>query len=197
MNSSVTFPASPELKLPRPSTDKWAATLAEERRRLLEDQEALRERETNLKEYEERLRGWQAQLDAGRHGVIPAAQGLRAALPGLSYTPAAATNVGDESALQAAWEKLHRARELFEAEQSHMREDRLTLREQTENLKRREEMLAAREAAVQERETLVAEALGMKAPAPQPVASEHTMSAVTRLTRAPFDMARSVFGGRK
>ena len=73
MNSPVTFPApAPELKLPRPSADKWAATLAEERRRLLEDQEALRERESNLREYESRLRTWQAQLDAGRAGAIPA-----------------------------------------------------------------------------------------------------------------------------
>jgi hypothetical protein len=31
----------------------------------------------------------------------------------------------------------------------------------------------------------------------QPIAAEQTMSAVTRLTRAPFDMARSVFGGKK
>jgi hypothetical protein len=35
------------------------------------------------------------------------------------------------------------------------------------------------------------------APVAQPIASEHTMSAVARLTTAPFAMARSVFGGKK
>jgi hypothetical protein len=29
------------------------------------------------------------------------------------------------------------------------------------------------------------------------MAGEHTLSAVTRLTRAPFNMARSVFGAKK
>lgn len=199
MNSPVTFPTpSPELKLPRPSADKWAATLAEERRRLLEDQEALRERETNLKEYEERLRTWQSQLDAGRLGVIPAARGLRASLPGLSYTPAASTNIGDESALQAAWEKLHRAREILEAEQNHLRDDRITVREMEASVKRREEAVALREAQLAEREKLIVEAT----PAPAPVAApttdlEDNHSAVSRLTRAPFDLARSVFGGKK
>jgi len=31
----------------------------------------------------------------------------------------------------------------------------------------------------------------------EPVASEHTMSAMTRITRGPFKMARSVFGSKK
>ncbi|HVU35225.1 MAG TPA: hypothetical protein VHE61_17450 [Opitutaceae bacterium] len=198
MNSDVTFPTpTPELKLPRSSTDKWAATLAEERRRLLEDQEALRERESNLREYEGRLRTWQAQLDAGRHGAIPAAQGLRASLPGLSYTPAAA--VGDENALQAAWEKLHRAREILEAEQNHLRDDRLAMREMETSVKRREEAVAAREAQLAQREALIATATAQRSPAAsrETAESDVEVSAVGRLTRAPFDLARSVFGGRK
>jgi hypothetical protein len=196
MNSPINFPPpQPTLKLTRPAPDKWAATLAEERRRLQEDQDTLREREANLREYEERLRTWQAEIDASRQQAAPAPRVAGGTAPFLR--PSSKAPFADDAALQAAWEKLHRARELFEAEQSHLREDRLALREQAENLKHREDMLAAREAALQEREALVAEALGMKAPAPQPIASEHTMSAVTRLTRAPFDMARSVFGGRK
>lgn len=196
MNSTVTFPApAPELKLPRPSADKWAATLAEERRRLLEDQEALREREANLREYESRLRTWQAQLDAGRAGAIPAAQGLRASLPGLSYTPANGA-VGDESALQNAWEKLHRAREILEAEQSHLRDDRIAIREMEASVKNREEAVAAREAALAEREALVLAATPPAAPevVAQPEAVEGEETAVHRITRAPFDFARSVFG---
>ena len=65
MNSPITFPApAPELKLARPSAEKWNATLAEERRRLQEDHDALRERESNLREYEARLRAWLQRLDA-------------------------------------------------------------------------------------------------------------------------------------
>lgn len=199
MNPPVTFPApAPELKLPRPSTDKWAATLAEERRRLQEDQDALRERETNLREYEERLRQWQAQLDAGRIGSIAGAQGLRSMAPGLSFTPApsAPKVVSDDAALQSGWEKLHRAREIMEAEQNHLRDDRIVLREMEAAVKRREEAVTAREAAVAEREKLILAAM--------PVAAESSTAAITedeskvvRFTRAPFDLARSVFGAKK
>lgn len=188
MNSLVTFPpAAPELKLPRASAEKWAATLAEERRRLQEDQDALRERENNLREYEARLRGWQAEIDAGRTAA-PSRPAAPAVLARASHAPFA-----EDPALQAAWEKLHRARELLEAEQTHLRDDRLAMREQEVAAKKRAEALDAREAALTAREALVAEAT----PIPAPVASEHTLSAMTRLTRAPFDMARTVFGGRK
>lgn len=196
MNPPVTFPsADPELKIPRPSAEKWAATLAEERRRLFEDQEALRERETNLREYEMRLRTWQTQLDAGRLGVIPAAKGLRASLPGLSYTPANSTQLGDEAALQAAWEKLHRAREILEAEQTHLRDDRLALRDMEAAVKQREEAVAAREAALAGREALIAAATGSAVP-PAPGAPM-AGSTANRMTRTPFGFARSVFGGKK
>ena len=197
MNPPITFPTpAPELKLPRQSMDKWAATIAEERRRLQEDQDALRERESNLREYEERLRGWQAQLDAGRHGVIPAAQGMRAAMPGISYTPAQSTVVSDDAALQAAWEKLHRAREILEAEQNHLRDDRIVLRDKEADVKRREEAVAAREAQLAEREKLVLAAIPGGSNPPM-VPGESSGSTVSRLTRAPFGLARSVFGGKK
>jgi hypothetical protein len=196
MNSSVTFPApAPELKLPRTSADKWAATLAEERRRLQEDQDALRERETNLREYEERLRAWQTQLDAGRASAIPAAQGLRSSLPGMSYTPAGPTTNVD-TALQSAWEKLHRAREILEAEQTHLRDDRIAIREMDASVKRREEAVAAREAQLAEREALINAAMTSVGTTAHPE-EDHSMSAVSRITRAPFDLARSVFGGKK
>lgn len=194
----ITFPApAPELKLPRPSADKWAATLAEERRRLQEDQDALRERESNLREYEERLRNWQAQLDAGRHGAIPAAQGLRASLPGLSFTPAHATVIADDAALQAGWEKLHRAREILEAEQAHLRDDRIMMRETEAVVKRRELAVAEREAQLAEREKLVLAATRPEVTSASTVSDEPEASTVSRLTRAPFELARSVFGGKK
>jgi hypothetical protein len=96
--------------------------------------------------------------------------------------------------LQAAWEKLHRAREIMEAEQSHMRDERIVHQDREATVKRRETAVTAREAAVAEREELLAAAHGGSQ---EPMASERTMSAVTRLTRGPFDMARTVFGGKK
>lgn len=199
MNPNVTFPApSPELKLPRNATDKWAATLAEERRRLLEDQEALREREANLREYEERLRTWQAQLDAGRTGVIPTAQGMRATMPGISYTPTPTMSPQSDSALQAAWEKLHRAREILEAEQNHVRDDRIVLRDMEAAVRRREEAVALREAQIEEREKVFLAATGVPSVALAPTElTDDKGSKVTRITRAPFELARSVFGGKK
>jgi hypothetical protein len=192
MNSTIILSsADSALKLTRPSTEKWAATLAEERRRLLEDHEALREREENLRNYEKRLRALQEEIVASRSTPASATAGS---------TPPHAARVttripfGDETALMAAWEKLHRAREILEAEQSHVREDRHLIREQAAAVKRREAAVIAREEQLTERE---ARAIELLTSSGEPVADEHTMSAVTRLTRAPFDLARSVFGGKR
>lgn len=200
MNSTITFPpVRPTLKLSRPSSaastcseEKWAATLAEERRRLHEDQEALRVREVNLREYEARLRLLQAEIEAnGSHSGV-----ARRATATPFIRPSTRAPFEGDVALQAAWEKLHRARELLEAEQNHLRDDRITMREQANALKHRESTVSEREARVAERERLIAEAMAIE-PSAQPVAAEHTISAVARLTTAPFAMARSVFGGKK
>ena len=197
MNSAITFPpVRPVLKLTRPSNstpptvseEKWAASLAEERCRLHEDQEALRARETNLREYEARLRILQAEIEGA--GAAPAAR--RTVAP--FVRPSSRMPFESDAALQAAWEKLHRARELLEAEQVHLRDERIVLHDQQDDLKRRIEAVARREQRVAEREELLAEATSAMA---QPVAGEHTMSAVARLTHMPFAVARSVFGGKK
>lgn len=191
MNSTIVLPRpEPALKLVRPSAEKWAATLAEERRRLEEDQEALREREENLRRYEARLRVLQVEIEAGRNGRGPATN-----LPVAAEQPVDSGKrepEGDENALVAAWSKLHRARELLEAEQAHLREDRHAIREQDAALRHRETALEAREQTLAEREQRLEHA----SVSCEPVASEQTMSAMTRLTRVPFDMARSVFGGK-
>jgi septal ring factor EnvC (AmiA/AmiB activator) len=188
MNSTITFPpAAPALKLTRAPAEKWAASLAEERRRLQEDQEALRERETNLRDYEARLRALQSEIEAGRIGTA-----RPTATPFLR--PSSRTPFADDPALQAAWDKLHRAREILEAEQSHMRDERIVHQDREATLKQREDEVAAREAAVAQREELLVAADGGFG---EPVGSEHTMSAMTRLTCSPFRIARSVFGGRK
>ena len=74
-----------------------------------------------------------------------------------------------------------------------MRDERLMLHEQQAEVKRREEAVAAREVRVTEQEKLIVAA----APTAEPVAPAPARSAMTRFTSAPFQMARSVFGGKK
>ena len=194
MNSTVTFPSpAPTLKLIR-SSEKWAATLAEERRRLQADHDALRERESNLRDYETRLRVWQAEIDAGL-SVGPGHESVRTvSTPTPFRRPSSRVPFADDPALHSAWDKLHRARELLEAEQTHLRTDRIQMRDQQETLKHREDEFMSREARLAEREALV---MAATLDHDQPIASEHTMSVMTRFTRGPFDMARSVFGVKK
>src|SRR5687767_11091344 len=119
MDSIITFPPpEPDLKLARPSADKWAATLAEERLRFQEDQEALRMREDNLREYETRLRLLQAEIEAGRApaGAATAVAASSRSTPSIFQRPSSRVPFGDDPALASAWEKLHRAREILEAE---------------------------------------------------------------------------------
>ena len=190
MNSPITFPPpAPVLKLARPSAEKWAATLAEERRRLQEDHDALRDREANLRDYEARLRDLQAEIEASRPGMMPPSASSATRPVGFpTPRPSSRTPFTEDPAWHQAWEKLHRARELMEVEQAHLRDERIVFHDQNEEMKRREFLVAGREVQVAEREALVAAA--------EPRACEHPMSAMTRLTTAPFKMARSVFRGK-
>ncbi len=196
MNSSVIFPPRPPvLKLSRSATaqppeEKWIPLLAAERRKLEEDHEALRLREENLREYEARLRALQAEIDAHR-AAEPTP--VRTAVPfarSVSRTP-----FEGDSALQAGWEKLHRAQELFESERIHLRDERIVTHEREQQIKRREKALAEREEKLAEREAALAAAV-VKLPK-ESDAGEQNLSTVTRLTRAPFAMARSVFSSKK
>jgi hypothetical protein len=198
MNSMITFPPSePILKLPRQSAEKWAATLAEERRRLHEDQEALHEREQNLRDYEARLRSLQADIEAGRstqaNGHIVPGTASRSGTPTPFLRPSSHAPFVDDPALQAAWDKLHRAREILEAEQKNLRDDRISVQELEKQLKRREEIVTKREAQLAAREAFLKSA----AAGAQPVNGQNPMSTVSKITAAPFNMARSVFRGKK
>ncbi|MBL9187873.1 MAG: hypothetical protein JNK23_10365 [Opitutaceae bacterium] len=198
MDTIIKFPTSEaDLKVARPSSEKWAASLAEERRRLQEDQDALRERETNLREYETRLRILQAEIEAGRTvppmpvpkpavKTTPPAVSAPAGLNGFQR-PSSRAPFGDDPALQAAWEKLHRAREILEAEQKNLRDDRISLQDLETMLKQRMHELTEREAIVAQREAILAAAAAPAEPVPE---GEPAESAVTRFTR-------SVFGGRR
>ncbi len=198
MDTIIKFPTADAARKPaRPSAEKWTATLAEERRRLQEDHDSLRERESNLREYEARLRMLQAEIEAGRtvppipvaKTAVPETQDtvpLRVAIPAPQFQrPSSRAPFGEDPALQAAWEKLHRARELLEAEQKNLRDDRNSLRELETMLKQRMEEIAEREAVVAQREG------GFVAAPLEPIPEgEPEVSGITRFTR-------SVFGGRR
>ena len=192
MDTVISFPPSDSAQpTARPSAEKWAATLTEEKLRLQEDQDALREREENLREYEARLRTIQAEIEASRNYSVAPMPMVSRSTPSLFHRPASRSPFGEDAGLQAAWEKLHRAREILEAEQKNLRDDRITVREQEIQVKRREAEATEREARLAQRESR----LGTRPPtAPVVVTEGVEESAVSRLSRVPFDMARSVFG---
>jgi hypothetical protein len=95
-----------------------------------------------------------------------------------------------KAALQLAWDKLYRARAILEAEVAHVRDDRLALRAEIEALAEREQAVAAREEFVRRQQMQVALEQ-------EEAAEKESGSKLTRLTRAPFEMARSVFGTKK
>jgi DNA repair exonuclease SbcCD ATPase subunit len=195
MDTTASFPKSETAwKAAHPSAEALAVSLNEERLRLQEDQDALREREENLREYESRLRSLQAEIEAERvHSVAPMPM-VSHSTPSLFQRPSSRAPFTDEANLQVAWEKLHRAREILEAEQKNLRDDRITIREQEAMIKRREAVLTEREARLAERESLLLNPAPLAIEAVDEVMPE---SAVSRLSRMPFQMARSVFGGRK
>jgi hypothetical protein len=155
------------------------AAVSGERLRLEAEWQVLHEREENLRAYEAQLRTMQADIDARRE-------------------PDAATSVSPfpaaELSLQTEWDKLIRTRELLDAEQKHFRDDRLVIKAELADLNRRQANLATREAGVAAREERLA---GLEPAVAEPIAGQHRMSVMTRLTRSPFALARSVLRGGK
>jgi hypothetical protein len=95
------------------------------------------------------------------------------------------------ASLQEAWDKLFKARSILEAEQNHLRDDRIAFQGEIDAIVAREQNLAAREYRMEQLELRVALDVAEAAEA----RSEE--STISKLTRAPFDMARSVFGQKK
>jgi hypothetical protein len=95
------------------------------------------------------------------------------------------------ASLQEAWDKLYKARAILEAEQNHLRDDRIVFQGEVDEMNAREQMVAARELRIQQLEL---HAALERADAEEARQSESTIS---KLTRAPFDIARSVFGSKK
>jgi hypothetical protein len=96
-----------------------------------------------------------------------------------------------QSALQVAWDKLYKARSILEAEQAHLRDDRIALQGEFDMIQQREANVAARELRIQQMEYQAQLAIA------DAQAERDQESALSKLTRAPFDMARSVFGQKK
>jgi hypothetical protein len=187
-NPVIIFPAArPELKLTltpfsaERAEARNASHEAQERHNLEQDHEELRDRESNLRDYEARLRLWQAQIENSAHQPAPAP-----AIARMSLSP-----FEGDAALQAGWEKLHRARELLEAEQAHLRDDRLNLKETAALLKRHEVALTAHEASLAQREAMLAAAIAAQQAEPM-----RQPSAILRFTQSPFTLAKAVFGGK-
>jgi hypothetical protein len=151
-----------------------------------EDMEALRLREANLREYESHLRDWQGQIEKGQTQSSPP----HYIAPAVMVRSPSGTPFECDPSLHTAWDRLIRARELLEAEQAHLRDDRLNLKESAAVLRRREEALAVREARLAQREEQLSAAVDASI-------VEHTSSsALARFTQAPFAMAKSVFSSK-
>lgn len=192
--SAISFPTRPvELKVKRTrapyQTDPAAArelpvAAAGADSSIASDLEALRACEENLRAYEARLRDWQAELEQAQYRISPRAS----AQPWVRRAEAVAP------AQQDTWQKLLRARELLEVEQKNLRDDRITLQGYEQQLKEREARLGEREARVTAREQALADA---RPPAPVTSARpKKPVTAIDTLTRAPFALAKSVFGAK-
>jgi hypothetical protein len=109
------------------------------------------------------------------------------------YEAAASSQFG-QAALQSAWDKLYRARSILEAEQAHVRDDRIVLQAEVDALEAREHAVASRELRIRQIELQMAllkeEELDEKE-------ERENESTIAKLTRAPFEIARSVFCSKK
>jgi DNA-binding response OmpR family regulator len=161
-----------------------ANKIAQERRRWHDDLDQLREQEANLHDYEARLRQVQAQLEADRVLWFSARNAP-------SRSPFA-----DDPALKEAWQKLQRASELLEAERANFCDEKLAFAEYEAHVKRREEK--TRETAIKNEELNILQPSLPPSPIPADVSvGAATISAVKTFSRAPYEMAKSVFSGKK
>jgi CheY-like chemotaxis protein len=158
--------------------------IAQDRRRWHDDLDQLREQEKNLHDYEARLRQVQAQLESDRVLWFSA------------RNPSVRSPFADDPALKDAWQKLQRASELLEAERANFCDEKLAFAEYEAQVKRREEK--ARETATKNEELNKLPPSGPPSTVPADVSvGAATISAVKSFSRAPFEMAKSVFSGKK
>ncbi|HEY5079469.1 MAG TPA: hypothetical protein VII43_06460 [Opitutaceae bacterium] len=104
---------------------------------------------------------------------------------------ASGSNPYGQAGLQSAWDKLYRARSILEAEQAHVRDDRIVLQAEVDALEAREHAVASRELRIRQIE------LQMALLREEEQDERDNESTITKLTRGPFEIARSVFGSKK
>jgi DNA-binding response OmpR family regulator len=161
-----------------------ANKIAQERRRWHDDLDQLREQENNLHDYEARLRQVQAQLEADRVLWFSA------------RTTASRSPFAEDPSLKDAWQKIQRATELLEAERANFCDEKLAFAEYEAEVKRREDKI--RENAAKKEELNQLQPALPSSPVPPDVSmGAATLSAVKTLSRSPFEMAKSVFSGKK
>jgi hypothetical protein len=95
------------------------------------------------------------------------------------------------ASLQEAWDKLYKARAILEAEQNHVRDDRIALQGEIDGLAARDHAVSIRELRIRQLE------LNAALDRADEEDAKAEQSTIAKLTRAPFDMARSVFGQKK
>ena len=95
------------------------------------------------------------------------------------------------ASLQAAWDKLYRARSMLEAEQAHLRDERIAFQGDLDGLEARERMVVAREERIRQIELQAAKEKE------EELEKKESGSALSKITRAPFEIARSVFQPKK
>lgn len=185
--------ARPALSLNRPATRGPAASGREslaqltERDNLAAELARLREAEANLRAYEARLRAWQDRLDRSEAGES-------VTQPSFPAT-ASRSPIGFDPELLTAWTKFHRAHELLQNEQSHLRDERISVSAREAELKRREEAVRRRESYIAKREAQAREerervVLAALLPPKKP-------SVFNRITRSPFVVVRAAFASAK
>jgi hypothetical protein len=116
------------------------------------------------------------------------------AVEGSEHSDGTENQPREQTSLEAAWDKLYRARTLLEAEQVHLRDDRIALQGVLEDIIRREEAVSARELRMDQIEAH--QAIDREEAADAALEKE-SRSTIEKLTQAPFDIARSVFGAKK
>ena len=119
-----------------------------------------------------------------------------------SSRPASRSPFQDDAAVKAAWEKLQRATDLLEAERAVFRDERMAMRELEADVKRRETKLEEMEGKITDQEKrmralpppAISTSPFSKPPIPVAVPAGGTATPLRALSRAPFEMARSLLG---
>ena len=183
--------SSTEEKNPNPEQIRFELSQLEKMRaQIMSDMESMRAQESNLKAFEARIRDSMPPLPTS--GSRPSFEfGSRPSFETSGSRPSFETRAnGNNSGLDAEWEKFHRSRALLEAERRALTDERLLLREERDIMKQREETLKQREETLKLREAQLAIREKNSKPDDEPPPPKPTSS-------SPFVAAKNLFGLRR